>query len=81
MQQLTAQMSSGASANTDMTQLLNQVQDPALKEVLSTSVQQLTTLAAQNGYGGLFTSAVVIATCILVVTLFLAPLRKKSLEA
>ena len=81
LQQLTAQMSSGASANTDMTQLLNQVQDPTLKEVLSTSVQQLTTLSAQNGYGGLFTSAVVIATCILIVTLFLAPLRKKSLQS
>ena len=81
LQQLTQQMSSGAAANSDMSQLLTQIQDPTLKEVLTSSVQQVSTLAAQNGYGGLFTSAVVIAVCILIVTLFLAPLRKKSLQA
>lgn len=80
LQQLTQQMSSGAAANSDMSQLLTQIQDPTLKEVLTSSVQQVSTLAAQNGYGGLFTSAVVIAVCILIVTLFLAPLRKKSLQ-
>ena len=47
--------------------------------VVTDSVQQITTMAAQNGYGGLFMSAVVIAVLTLILTIVLAPIRKKAL--
>lgn len=56
------------------------IQDPTLKEVVLRSVNDVTQLAAQNGYSGLFTSAAIIALCILVIGLILNPIRKKSLQ-
>ena len=80
LQQLMVQTQGGQIATSDMNSLLNSVQDPTLKEVLSNSVQQISTLAAQNGYGGLFMSGAIIAIFILAVTFILAPVRKKALD-
>ena len=62
-----------------MEAVIQQIQDPGLKKVILDSVNEVTTLAAQGGYGGLFYSAVVIAVLILIVTFILAPIRKRNL--
>ncbi|MER2006912.1 MAG: MFS transporter [Psychrobacillus sp.] len=63
-----------------MSPLLDQIQDPTLLQTLLKSINQVTTIAAQDGYGGLFYSAVVIAALIIISTLILSPVRKRSLQ-
>ena len=77
---LTSQMSGGTSGMTEaeMNQVISQIQDPALKEAVLSSVQEVTTMAAQNGYSGLFYTAVVIAVLIIIATAIMAPIRKKT---
>ena len=70
----------GQFSEEQMMTVVQNIQDPTLKEVILNSVNEVTVLAAQNGYGGLFYSAVVIAICIFAVGLILKPIRKKSLE-
>ncbi len=65
------------SSETDMKELLNQIQDPNLKQVITDTVNDVTQIAAQNGYSGLFLSAAVISVFILVAVAILKPLRKK----
>ena len=62
----------------EMNQVISQIQDPALKEAVLSSVQEVTTMAAQNGYSGLFYTAVVIAVLIIIATAIMAPIRKKT---
>ena len=82
MQQLGAQFASGGDlSQQQIVGAVANVQDPGLKEAISSSVAEVTKLAAENGYGGLFTSAAVIAFCIIVVGLILQPIRKKSLNS
>lgn len=81
MQQLGSQFAGGGDLSQE--QLMGavaNVQDPGLKEVITSSVAEVSKLAAQNGYGGLFASAGVIALCIVVVAFILKPIRKKSLQ-
>lgn len=61
----------------DYTTLLDEVQDPALIQVIQASVDEITSIAAQDGYGGLFYSAVVIALLVVVFTYILKVVRKK----
>ena len=64
------------SNNTDMNALMNQIQDPTLKQVITDTVNDVSQMAAQNGYSGLFLSAAVISVLILVAVAILKPLRK-----
>ena len=81
MQQLGSQFAGGSEMSQEqMLGAVANIQDPGLKEVVTSSVAKVTKLAAENGYGGLFTSAAVIALCIVVVGFILQPIRKKSLN-
>lgn len=66
------------SSDTDMTGLMNQIQDPTLKQVISDTVADMTSIAAQNGYSGLFMSGAVVAVLIIVATFILMPMRNKQ---
>lgn len=80
LQQIAENMATASSsANTDYSQITEQIQDPALKDVVQTSIDQITTAAAQDGYGGLFYSTVVIAVITIILALLLKPLQKKDL--
>ena len=81
LQQLGAQFAS--SGNMDQEELLavvGQIQDPTLKEVTLSSVNEMVEMAAQNGYGGLFMSAGIISLGIILLAFVLQPIRKKALE-
>lgn len=71
--------SSGEFSENQMLGIINQVKDPGLKEVIQSSVDQITLMAAQDGYNGLFYSAVTLAIMTIFVTLILIPIRKRKL--
>lgn len=76
--QLASQFSSGGEfSQQQMTAAIDNIQDPTLKEALTSTVQEMTTIAAQNGYGGLFMTAGILAVLIIIVALFLPAARKK----
>jgi len=80
-QQVVSTMSAnGSSSDMDYSNLLEQIQDPTLKDVIQSSVDQITLIAAQDGYGGLFYSTVVIAVIVVLLAIILKPIRKKSLQ-
>lgn len=80
-QQVVSTMStSHPSSNTDYTKILEQIQDPTLKEIIQSSVDQITLMAAQNGYGGLFYSTVVIAAIVVLLAIILKPIRIQALQ-
>jgi MFS family permease len=80
-QQVVSTMStSHPSSNTDYTKILEQIQDPTLKEIIQSSVDQITLIAAQNGYGGLFYSTVVIAAIVVLLAIILKPIRSRALQ-
>lgn len=80
-QQLVGTMSGAEhSANMDYASLLGQIQDPTLKDVIQSSVDQITFMATQDGYGGLFYSTVVIATLVVLLAIILKPIRQKVLQ-
>jgi EmrB/QacA subfamily drug resistance transporter len=70
----------GASSSADYSKILEQIQDPTLKEVIQSSVDQITLMAAQDGYGGLFYSTVVIAVLVVLLAIILKPIRSRSLQ-
>ena len=72
--------SSGELSQDVMVQMVNQIQDPVLKEVIQTSINQIIHMAAQDGYSGLFYSTVIISVLIIVVTFILVPIRKRNRE-
>lgn len=80
-QQLVGTMSSADhSANMNYASLLEKIQDPTLKDVIQSSVDQITFMAAQDGYGELFYSAVVIAVLVVLLAIILKPIRQKTLQ-
>jgi len=70
----------GPSSDIDYSNLLEQIKDPALKDVIQSSVDQITLTAAQNGYGGLFYSTVVIAVIVVLLAIILRPVRKRGVQ-
>lgn len=81
-----AQIGSQFSAGREISQqqmmtVVQSIQDPTLKEVVLNSVNEVSVIAAQNGYSGLFYCAVIIAICILIVGFILKPIRIKSLQS
>lgn len=81
MQQLGGQFAAGGEMSQEQIMgAVANIQDPGLKDAVLSSVNEVTKIAAQNGYGGLFYSAALIALGILVVAFVLQPIRKKSLD-
>ena len=79
--QIGSQFAGGAEfSEQQMMGIVQNIEDPALKNAVLNSVNEVTTMAAQSGYSGLFYSAVVIAICIFVTGLILKPIRNKSLQ-
>lgn len=78
--QIGQQMASGSGSfdATQMNEIVGSIQDPALKEVILKSVSEITKMAAQNGYGGLYWSAAILGILIIVASLILIPLREKG---
>lgn len=80
LQQITQQFASSPNSNVShesMVEVVAQIQDPTLKEVIQSSVDQLTFSVAHNGYTGLFYTATSVALLTIVATFILIPLRKK----
>lgn len=71
----------GEFSQAELSTAIANIQDPTLKDIVTSSVTDITTMAAQNGYGGLFMSAGIIAGLILITALILSPIRKKYLSA
>lgn len=67
-------------SDTNYSKIIAQIQDPNLKEVVQTSIDQITLIAAQDGYSGLFYSTVIIAIIIVILAIILRPIRKKFLK-
>ncbi len=80
--QIGQQMSSGSAAvsESQLTEMLQAIQDPSLKEVLANSVAEVTKMAAANGFGGLYWTVAILSLCIIAAALILVPLRKKILQ-
>jgi len=78
--QIGQRMSSGADAvdASQMNEIVNSIQDPALKEVVLTSVSEMTRRAAELGYGGLYWSVALLGVIIVAASVILIPLRKQS---
>lgn len=74
------QLMATVSADTDMSELANTIENAELKEVIFRSVNDVTKIAAQNGFDGLFLSAGFIAAFIVIVGLILLPIRKKFIS-
>jgi hypothetical protein len=60
--------------------ILERIQDPVLKEVIETSVNQITQTAAQSGYNGLFYTTVVISALVIIMAIILKPVRNKNIK-
>lgn len=69
-----------ASVDHDYSHLLENIQDPTLKDVIQSSVDQITLVAAQDGYGGLFYSTVIISAIVVLLAIILKPIRKKAMH-
>lgn len=68
------------SGETMPNELIDTIQSTELKEVLTRTANDVTQIAAQNGYDGLFLSASIVAVLIILVGLILVPFRKKQLN-
>lgn len=68
----------GDYSQQQMMEAVQTIQDPTLKEVVLISVNEVTQLAAQNGYSGLFTTAALIGLCVLIIGIMLKPIRNKE---
>jgi len=73
-------MAAGGGENADadhISGMVGQIQDPALRDVINESVAEITRMAAENGYGGLYWSAAVLGVLVIVAAFILAPMRRK----
>jgi len=71
------QMASGGGNSANAGEIVGQIQDPALREVVERSVSEITRMAAENGYGGLYWSAAVLGVLVIAAAFILAPMRRK----
>ncbi|WP_075980378.1 MFS transporter [Bacillus massilinigeriensis] len=72
------QQMAGASkmSESQINKIVGSIQDPGLKDVIYDSVNQLTHIAAQNGFDGLYWTAAIIGLAIVLLAFVLSPLRK-----
>jgi len=61
-------------------EIIASIQHPALREVVEASAAEITRMAAQNGYGGIYWAATAMGVLTIVVAVVLIPLRKKLAE-
>jgi len=61
-----------------MNQMIGMIQNPDLQSVMADSVAQVTRMAAEQGYGGLYWTAAVIGAALIVVAFILVPFRKRA---
>jgi MFS family permease len=61
-------------------EIIASIQHPALREVVEASAAEITRMAAQNGYGGIYWAAAAMGVLTIVVAVVLIPLRKKLAE-
>ncbi|MBP2241790.1 hypothetical protein J2Z40_002362 [Cytobacillus eiseniae] len=71
---------SDSSSEMGHASLIEKIQDPTLKYIIQSSVDQITIMAATDGYDGLFYSTVIIAIIIVLLSIILKPIRMKSLQ-
>jgi hypothetical protein len=71
------QMASGGGESANVGEIVGQIQDPALRDVVERSVAEVTRMAAENGYGGLYWAAAVLGVLVIAAALILAPMRRK----
>ncbi|OUM97208.1 MAG: MFS transporter [Thermobacillus sp. ZCTH02-B1] len=57
-------------------EMIGRIQDPALREVIRDSVAEITRMAAENGYGGLYWSAAALGVLVIAAAFILAPMRR-----
>lgn len=75
--QLGKQMANTESmSQADITAVVNAIQDPSLKEVVQTSIAEVTKIASQNGFDGMYLTAGILGVLIIVLAFILKPLRK-----
>ena len=67
----------GDVSQQELSEAIAAIQDPTLKDIVSSTASDISMMAAQNGYGGLFMSAAVIAGLILLTVFILSPIRKR----
>lgn len=72
------QQMAGASSmsNAEITSVVNSIQDPTLKEVVQSSIAEVTKMASQNGFDGMYMTAGILGVLIIVLAFVLKPLRK-----
>lgn len=64
-----------------MREMAASIQDPVLKGAVMETLAEMTRIAAENGYGGLYWTAAVIGIVVVAVTFLLIPLRRKASAA
>lgn len=75
--QLGQQMAGASSmSNAEITSVVNSIQDPTLKEVVQSSIAEVTKMASQNGFDGMYMTAGILGVLIIVLAFVLNPLRK-----
>lgn len=75
--QLGQQMAgAGSMTQAELATVVNSIQDPGLKEVVQSSVAEVTKIASQNGFDGMYLTAGILGICIVLFAFILKPLRK-----
>ena len=73
-----------ASANSmseaELSALIANIQDPSLQEVVQASVSEVTKIASQNGFDGMYTTAAILGLLIVILAFVLKPLRKNLIQ-
>jgi MFS family permease len=78
--QIGRQMASGGAAGmseAEMAEVVNAIQDPALKEAIANSISEVTKIAARNGFDGLYWTAAVLGMAVVAGALILVPMRNR----
>lgn len=69
-----------ASSDINYAEMVEKIEDPTLQDVIQSSVDQITVMAAQDGYSGLFYSTVVLSVIVIILAIVLKPIRNKAIE-
>lgn len=80
--QIGARMAEGAAgmSEAEMTEMMNAIQDPTLREVITSSAAEVTKIASRNGFDGMYLTAAVLGLAIVTGAVILIPLRRRYNE-
>lgn len=77
VEQISKQITNSTSlSQVDMTSVVHSIKDPSLKEVVQTSITEVTTIASQNGFDGMYMTAGILSVVVIVLAIVLQRLRK-----